>query len=61
MALPGTNNMIIPFYRPKDDKEPASLYFDSCFESGNLAIALQVSDTEYNLILQNDINTNGHT
>lgn len=31
------------------------------FESGNLAIAIQVSEKEYNCILQNDINTNGHT
>lgn len=37
------------------------MHFDSVFESGNLAIALKVSETEYNLLLQNDINTNGHT
>lgn len=35
--------------------------FESRFESGNLALALKLSDTEYNLILQNDINTRGHT
>jgi hypothetical protein len=38
-----------------------SLQFDSVFESGNLAIAMKVSDNEYDLILQNDINTKGHT
>lgn len=37
------------------------LHFDSVFESGNLAIAMRVQDTEYDLILQNDINTKGHT
>lgn len=31
------------------------------FESGNLAIAIKVSEIEYDLLLQNDINTNGHT
>ena len=35
--------------------------FESRFESGNLNLAIKVSDSEYNLILQNDINTNGHT
>lgn len=50
--------MIIPYYKSPDD---STLQFDSVFESGNLAVALQVSDTEYNCILQNDINTNGHT
>ena len=50
--------MITPFYRVDDDN---SLHFDSVFESGNLALAMKVSDTEYNLLLQNDINTNGHT
>eukprot|EP00347_Sterkiella_histriomuscorum_P008119 403346302 len=38
-----------------------TLNFDSVFESGNLALAIQVSETEYDLILQNDINTKGHT
>lgn len=35
--------------------------FESRFESGNLLIAFKVSDYEYDLVLQNDINTNGHT
>jgi hypothetical protein len=42
------NNMITPFYR---SDEPDTLSFDSVFESGNLAVALKVSDNEYNLIL----------
>ena len=52
------SNLITPFYRPD---EPDTLHFDSVFESGNLAVAMKVNDNEYNLILQNDINTNGHT
>lgn len=49
-----------PFYVPTgpDDK---TLTFESRFETGNLLTALKVSDHEYDLILQNDINTNGHT
>ena len=45
--------MIHPYYRPIHDPEERSnsLDFDSVFESGNLAIALKVSNNEYNLIL----------
>ena len=48
------------FYKLKgpDDK---TLIFESRFESGNLLAAVKISDNEYDLILQNDINTNGHT
>jgi hypothetical protein len=35
------SNMITPFYRPD---EPNALYFDSVFESGNLAIAIKASE-----------------
>ena len=38
-----------------------TLLFESRFESGNLLAVVKESDTEYDLILQNDINTNGHT
>jgi hypothetical protein len=38
-----------------------TLIFESRFESGNLLAAIKISDREYDLILQNDINTNGHT
>lgn len=41
--------------------EDRTLIFESRFESGNLLAAIKVSDAEYDLILQNDINTNGHT
>ena len=37
------------------------MIFESRFESGNLLAAIKISDNEYDLILQNDINTNGHT
>ena len=35
--------------------------FESRFENGNLKKAIKVSDTEYNLFLSYDYNTNGHT
>lgn len=37
------------------------LVFDSRFESGNLRKAAKVNNVEYNLWLENDINTKGHT
>lgn len=43
------------------DPTDKTLLFESKFESGNLYLAQKVSDTEYNLLMQNDINTNGHT
>jgi cytosolic carboxypeptidase protein 2/3 len=43
------------------DENDNTLIFESRFESGNLLAAIKVTDNEYDLILQNDINTNGHT
>ena len=43
------------------DPEDKTLLFESRFESGNLYLAWKVTDNEYNLLMQNDINTNGHT
>lgn len=37
------------------------LIFDSRFESGNLRKAVKVNNIEYNLWLDNDLNTRGHT
>ena len=37
------------------------LIFDSRFESGNLRKAAKVNNIEYNLWLENDMNTKGHT
>jgi hypothetical protein len=49
-----------PFYRPSgaDDN---TLIFESRFESGNLAAAVKVTESDYHLLLQNDVNTGGHT
>ena len=41
-----------------DDK---TLLFESRFESGNLYLATKVSEQEYDLLMQNDTNTKGHT
>lgn len=49
-----------PFYVPQSP-EDQTLVFESRFETGNLLAAIKVTDNEYDLILQNDINTNGHT
>jgi hypothetical protein len=38
----------------------SSLIFDSRFESGNLAAVIRVSEREYDLVLQNDVNTQGY-
>lgn len=43
------------------DANDKTLLFESRFESGNLFLAQKLSDTEYNLLMQNDINTTGHT
>lgn len=51
---------IQPFYNPTQEEDD-TLVFESRFECGNLWMATKVVDNEYNLILQNDINTKGHT
>mmetsp|Transcript_4821 Transcript_4821/g.7261 ORF Transcript_4821/g.7261 Transcript_4821/m.7261 type:complete len:336 (-) Transcript_4821:2969-3976(-) len=48
------------FYKPTGPDDE-TLIFESRFESGNLLAAIKVSEVEYDLILQNDINTNGNT
>lgn len=48
------------YYVPTGEKDK-TLVFESRFESGNLQLAHKVSDHEYDLILQNDINSKGHT
>eukprot|EP00743_Colponemidia_sp_Colp-15_P006834 GILK01007371.1.p1 GENE.GILK01007371.1~~GILK01007371.1.p1 ORF type:complete len:1021 (+),score=191.44 GILK01007371.1:143-3064(+) len=37
-----------------------TLVFESRFESGNLKRAVKVSEREYNLVLETDVNTKGH-
>lgn len=41
--------------------EKCELEFDSKFESGNLAAAIYTDEDEFDLILQNDTNTQGYT
>ena len=47
-------------YRPYGP-EDKTLIFESRFESGNLYLVNKVTDSEYTLVMQNDINTSGHT
>jgi len=54
------STQVEPYYKLEDESDK-TLIFESRFESGNLLAAIKISDTEYDLILQNDINTNGHT
>lgn len=49
-----------PFYT-STGPEDTTLIFESRFESGNLAAAVKVKDDDYHLLLQNDVNTGGHT
>lgn len=50
---------MLPYYSPGPDDK--TLVFESRFESGNLSMALKVSLNEYNLVLQNDVNSKGNT
>ncbi len=49
-----------PYYVPSGPDD-STLVFESRFESGNLGLAIRLSDHEYNLVLQNDSLTKGHT
>lgn len=53
------NPPLRPYYSPFHCDQ--TLNFESRFESGNLELAIKVSDKEYNLILQHDTNTSGNT
>ena len=48
------------YYKPKDQSDK-TLIFESRFESGNLQLVHKQNDNEYDLVLQNDINSKGHT
>jgi len=52
-------NELEPYYKATDGDK--TLVFESRFESGNLCLAIKASDNEYNLFMQNDVNTQGHT
>lgn len=49
-----------PYYKLQDEND-RTLIFESRFETGNLEMACKISDEDYNLLLQNDINSKGHT
>ena len=49
-----------PFYKLQSASDN-TLVFDALFESANLYQAYQVGDFDYDLVLKNDTNTNGHT
>ena len=49
-----------PYYTHRN-AEDKTILFESRFESGNLAAALKVNPNDYLLLLQNDVNTSGHT
>ena len=49
-----------PYYTMKGPDD-TTVQFESRFESGNLAAALKVTHDDYLLLLQNDVNTSGHT
>lgn len=50
----------LPVYYKSSASDP-TLVFESRFECGNLSIASKITDVEYNLLMQNDINSKGHT
>jgi len=55
ISLPTCN-----YYKPRNAKDK-TLVFESRFESGNLQLVHKQSDNEYDLVLQNDVNSKGHT
>lgn len=60
-ALKIGNDTEALIHKLEDSSSDRTLIFESRFESGNLFLAQKVCDTEYNLMMQNDINTQGHT
>jgi hypothetical protein len=48
-----------PYYSLKGNND-RTLIFESRFESGNLRLAIKKSEEEYDLYLQNDVNTQGN-
>jgi hypothetical protein len=48
------------YYSPRSAND-RTLVFESRFESGNLQLVHKKSDEEYDCVLQNDINSKGHT
>lgn len=54
------NEINKPYYCPINN-EDKTLQFESRFESGNLDLAIKVSENSYWLVLQNDSLTKGNT
>jgi cytosolic carboxypeptidase protein 2/3 len=64
LGLHSRSNPIYPYSIPQGgigDVYPHSLVFDSEFESGNLHLAVQRGECEYDLFLRPDLHTLGHT
>ncbi|KAL4428971.1 hypothetical protein ABPG74_011167 [Tetrahymena malaccensis] len=55
---PSANSQVAQNANPSEQQK---IQFSSSFESGNLFCAYKVNETEFDLILQNDINTKGNT
>jgi len=49
--------VVAPYYTPKNTSD-TTLIFESRFESGNLLLAVKITNNEYKLLLQNDSLTN---
>lgn len=60
-ALKIGNDTEALIHKLDDGSADRTLLFESRFESGNLFLSQKVNDNEYNLLMQNDINTSGHT
>lgn len=56
----GYLNLPKRYYTPQNEEDD-TLVFESRFESGNLQLAIRKEERTYDLVLQNDINTVGHT
>jgi hypothetical protein len=54
------NKIVNPYYKKMDDRD-MTLIFESRFESGNLLAAYKLSEHNYQLVVQNDTNTNGYS
>jgi murein tripeptide amidase MpaA len=54
------NKVVKPYYKKIDEKD-TTLIFESRFESGNLLAAYKISEHNYQLVVQNDTNTNGYS
>ena len=54
------NKVVKPYYKKTDERD-MTLIFESRFESGNLLATYKISEHNYQLVVQNDTNTNGYS